>query len=141
MVDPRRIRQLLDRIAEEEQHLRRLAKIDPDQLLADHDRMHAVKYGLVVAIEAAIDAGRHVIASQGLRAPDSFSEVFTILGEAEVLTRHIAAALEAAARFRNLLVHHYARVDDRQVVEVLSSRVDDLDSFRQQLAGHLSEKG
>ena len=65
MVDPRRLRQLLDRMAEEEGHLRRLEKMDPEELLADHDRMHAVKYGFVVAIEAALDAGRHVIASEG----------------------------------------------------------------------------
>ncbi len=53
MVDPRRIRQLLDRIAEEETHLHQLAEMDSEQLLADHTRMHAVKYGFVVAIEAA----------------------------------------------------------------------------------------
>lgn len=134
MVDPRRIRQLLDRIAEEGGHLRRLAGIDRTELLADHDRLHAAKYGLVVAVEAAVDAGRHVIASEALAAPDSFSEVFTILGEAGFLTNDIARVMERAARFRNLLVHQYAEVDNGRVVDVLASRLDDLDQFRVQLA-------
>lgn len=139
MVDPRRIRHLLDRIAEEERHLRRLAKNGREGLLADHDRLHAAKYGWVVAVESAVDVGRHVIASEGLRAPDSFSEVFTILGEAGFLAEDIARAMEKAARFRNLLVHQYAEVDDGQVVDVLATRLNDLDQFRMQLARAVSK--
>ncbi|CAN5767834.1 DUF86 domain-containing protein [soil metagenome] len=138
MVDPRRIRQLLDRIAEETTHLRRLAAIDRGQLLSDHDRLHAAKYGLVVAVEAAVDAGRHVIASEGLGAPDSFSDVFALLGKAGILADDIAGAMGRAARFRNLLVHQYAEVDNEQVVDVLASRLDDLDGFRVQLAQAVS---
>lgn len=139
MVDPRRVRQLLDRISEEVGHLRRLANVDEDELLADHDRLHAAKYGLVVAVEAALDAGRHVIASESLRAPDTFAEVFRILRDADYLTAENAAAMETAARFQNLLVHQYAEVDDLRVVGVLRSCLDDLDDFRQQMAGALTE--
>jgi uncharacterized protein YutE (UPF0331/DUF86 family) len=43
--------------------------------------------------------------------------------------------LAAMARFRNLLVHGYADVDDERVVATLQGdRLDDLTSFRQQLA-------
>jgi uncharacterized protein YutE (UPF0331/DUF86 family) len=38
------------------------------------------------------------------------------------------------ARFRNLLVHGYAKVDDTRVVEILRDRVDDLAAFRIALA-------
>ncbi|HZD23398.1 MAG TPA: HepT-like ribonuclease domain-containing protein [Acidimicrobiia bacterium] len=112
MVDPRRVRQLLDRIAEEERHLRRLARVDEKELLADHDRMHAIKYGFVIAIEAAVDVGRHIIASEALEAPESFAGVFTNLGKAAILTADTTRAMEDAARLRNLLVHQYADVDD-----------------------------
>lgn len=139
MVDPRRVRQLLDRIAEEQGHLRRLATLDKEELLGDHDRLHAAKYGFVVAIEAAIDLGRHVIASEGLRAPDSFSEVFTVLGEAGFLAEDLVEAMEQAARFRNLLVHQYATVDDRRVVDLLTTRLADLDRFRGQISEALSQ--
>jgi hypothetical protein len=46
-----------------------------------------------------------------------------------------AADLRDTARFRNLLVHGYPRIDDTQVVEILRSRVDDLAAFRTALAG------
>ena len=33
------------------------------------------------------------------------------------------------ARFRNLLVHGYAVVDDNRVIEILQTRLEDLDAF------------
>lgn len=41
------------------------------------------------------------------------------------------------ARFRNLLVHQYATVDDRQVVDLLNTRVVDLDAYSSAVAGYL----
>lgn len=139
MVDPRRLRQILDRMAEEERHLRRLSELDHDALAADHDRMHAVKYGFVVAIEAAIDAGRHVIASEQMAIPDSFAQVFTVLGDKGILSSNLAGAMEDAARFRNLLVHQYAEVDDDLVVAVLSNRLEDLADFRRSIAAAVTD--
>ncbi len=134
MVDPGRLRALLDRLARELAELRRLAALAPADLLADPDRMAAVKYRFVVAIEACIDAGQHVIASEGLRAPDNFAETFSILGDGGYLEPGTVAPLQDMARFRNLLVHGYLRVDDTRVIEILRSRLEDLEAFRAQIA-------
>ena len=69
MIDPLRLRALLERLGEEVTDLRRLAGYDTETLLADRDKLKSAKYGFVVAIEACIDAGQHVIASEGYRAP------------------------------------------------------------------------
>jgi hypothetical protein len=45
------------------------------------------------------------------------------------------------ARFRNLLVHVYERVDDRGVVEILKTRLDDFDAFREQIARAALSRG
>ena len=89
----------------------------------------------VRAAEVAIDEGQHVIASQGLTAPSTFAGVFTRLAEAEILTAELADRLAAMARFRHLLVHGYADVDDDRVVETLhGDAVSDLAGFRRELA-------
>ena len=134
MVDPGRLRSLLDRLGEELEHLRRLAAIAPEELLADPDRLAGVKYRFVVAIEICIDAAQHVIASEGFRAPFDFADAFAVLGEAGVLPSEQVPALQEMARFRNLLVHGYQRVDDRKVLGILGSRLDDLDAFRAHIA-------
>ncbi|MGH2729531.1 MAG: type VII toxin-antitoxin system HepT family RNase toxin [Actinomycetota bacterium] len=80
--------------------------------LADRDPLSAAKCGLIVAIETCIDVGQHIIASERLRAPENFADVFAALGEAGMLGQEIASTLVAMVGFRNLLVHGYADVDD-----------------------------
>lgn len=134
MVDPLRLRALLDRLAAETAALRRLSQRSAADLLADDDVLAGVKYRFVVAIEASIDAGRHLVASEGLRTPRDYADVFTALGEAGLLPPDLVTEMRDTARFRNLLVHGYAAVDDARVVEILHDRVDDLDRFRAALA-------
>ncbi len=93
-----------------------------------------MKYRFIVAIEVCIDVGRHVVASEGLRAPLDYADAFAVLADAGLLDPAIAAELRDTARFRNLLVHGYAKVDDTRVVEILRDRVDDLAAFRTALA-------
>jgi len=134
VVDELRVRQILDRLGEEIDALRRLSRRDAEELLHDDDLLAAVKYRFIVAIEVCIDIGRHVVASEGLRAPLDYADVFSVLAEAALLDPGVAADLRDTARFRNLLVHGYARVDDTRVVEILRDRVDDLAAFRIALA-------
>jgi uncharacterized protein YutE (UPF0331/DUF86 family) len=134
MVDEARLERLLARIGTEVEHLQRLADLEPEDLLADRDRMSAAKYGFVVSIEAAIDVCRHIIGSEGLRAADDFADSFAALGEAGWLPVESVPDLQDMARFRNLLVHGYADVDDKRVGEILRTRLGDLRSFRRAIA-------
>ncbi len=134
MVDQLRVQSLLDRLGAEIAALRRLAKRDTDAPLADEDVLAGVKYWFVVAIEACIDVGRHLVASEGLRAPRDYADVFTVLGESGFLHADVVTELRDTARFRNLLVHEYVTVDDTRVIEILHTRVDNLQRFREALA-------
>ena len=136
MVDLPRLLALLDRIAVETVALRRLAALPDDDLASGSDRLAAVKYRFVVAIEAAVDVCRHIAASEGLRAPRDMRDAFAVLVEADWLPAHVDFGTMAG--FRNLLVHGYAAVDDCRVRQVLRTRLDDLDAFRRALAGRAS---
>ena len=130
MVDELRVRGLLDRMGAEIDGLRRLAGHGDAELRRDEDLLAAVKYRFIVALEVCIDLGRHVVASKGLRTPLDYADVFAVLHEADLLDAETAAQLSDTARFRNLLVRGYATVDDRRVVEILRTRLDDLMRFR-----------
>lgn len=136
MVDPLRLRALLDRLLATESELRRLRGLAVEEVRDDPDRLNSVKYLFVVAAEVAIDAGQHIISSEGLTVPDSFAAVFTELGAHGWLEADLAGSLTALARFRNLLVHGYARIDDDRVLEILhSDAIADLTGFREQVTG------
>ena len=65
--------------------------------------------------------------------------MFEELGRAGYLFQDLAASLASLARFRNLLVHGYADVDDDRVVEILTGEhLRDLARFRVELTDHLA---
>lgn len=137
MVDSARVAALLERIEAEVRELRRLAsRTDADLKDAD-DALPAAKYRLIVAIEAAIDTADHIIASEGLRVAQTLADSFASLNEGDWLEDDIARSLQDAARFRNLLVHQYGEVDDERVLEIIRTRLDDLEAYCSAIARRL----
>jgi len=129
MVDAARLRDLVARLEE------RLARLEPyaassrEDFLADEEGVAAAKYYLLTAIEDALAIGNHVVASEGYRGPTDYADTFRVLAERGVLANDLAGRLEAMARFRNLLVHVYARVEDSRVHEFLSHDLADAGAF------------
>lgn len=66
-----------------------------------------------------------------------------VLRDESLLTGELAERLMAMARFRNVLVHLYAEVDEERVLKILRSSLGDLDAFvnslRQRFAQDLKE--
>lgn len=96
------------------------ARSDAEALLTDEVRLGHLKYTFQTAIEACIDAAQHVIAADGLGTPASNAEAFRLLRRAGILPSDVATSLAGAVGFRNVLVHGYAEVDDRLVVDNLA---------------------
>ena len=57
------------------------------------------------------------------------SSLNRVLKEEGVIPSGLTVRLMAMARFRNLLVHHYAEVDDVQVLRILRGELDDVDAL------------
>lgn len=141
MVDEPRVAALLQRIEDEVGALERSAARPDDELAEDVDALPAMKYRFIVAIEAATDVADHVIASEGLRPSTSFADSFTSLREAGWLQDDLSDRLADAARFRNLLVHQYAEVDDARLVEIARTRLVDLRDFVRAIARRVLATG
>ena len=54
---------------------------------------------------------------------------FAILGEAGILPQDLSQNLQQMARFRNMLVHVYWKVDYDRVYQILQRHLDDLRAF------------
>lgn len=140
-VDPERVRTLLGEIGQARTKMRELADVDEETFVEDYRHHDAVKYQFVVAIESAIDVCNHVVAALGSRAPEDYADCFTVLAELGVVSDDLARRLRAMARFRNLLVHRYGHVDDREVYRILQNDAADLDEFREEVARWTTEEG
>jgi uncharacterized protein YutE (UPF0331/DUF86 family) len=129
VVDSARLRILLQRIEARCRRLEGYAALSMEEYLTDAERVDASKYLLVTAIEDALSAANHVIAAEGYRPPSDYADAFRSLAESGVLASGLSDRLQAMARFRNLLVHTYADVDDRRVHGFLRHDLGDLRAF------------
>jgi uncharacterized protein YutE (UPF0331/DUF86 family) len=134
VVDAERLRRILQRISDDLATLEGYRDIDHVALLADDARVGHVKYLFVTAIEGCIDAAHHVCASEGWGPPETNSDAMLVLARHGTLGRELGETMAAAVRFRNVLVHGYAEVDDQRVLGFLG-RVRDLRTYVGTLAG------
>lgn len=128
MVDPERLRRVLQYVTDDLAVLAEYARGDRVALVGDAARLGHIKYLYVTAIEGCIDAAHHVCAAEGWGPPDTNADAMLVLGRHDVLDDDLAIRMATAVRFRNLLVHAYARVDDRRVVDYLDE-LSDLDGY------------
>ncbi len=96
-----------------------------------------VERTLHLAIEACLDIGFHVISSEGYREPRFAREVVDVLADNGWISQDTREQLQGMAGFRNLLVHDYATIEPRLVLEVLKTRLGDLRAFGAQIAARL----
>ena len=108
------------------------------QAYRDNKRLRkAIERSLQVAVEACLDIGRRVIALEGFRYPENNQDVFRVLAEEEVVWANLLPTLLEMARFRNLIVHDYARIDDARVYGILKKRLGDFDTFAEAVRAYL----
>jgi uncharacterized protein YutE (UPF0331/DUF86 family) len=136
-IDPIRVRELLGHINDATRRLRQLGAVSEEEFLADYRNTESAKYLFIVATEAAIDLCNHIVARRGGRAPRTYADCFTLLAELDVIDRDLAQRLGTMARFRNLLVHLYADIDNQRIYESIHTDLTDLDALRQQVAAWL----
>ena len=81
-------------------------------------------------IELCIDVAGHIVADRRLRVPDSYADTFVVLAESGVIERGLGVTMEKMAKFRNVVVHQYDRVDAAIVLTILKKHLDDFLQFK-----------
>ena len=109
--------------------LRELGKLPQDEFLKDPDKIGSSKYHFIVAIESTIDMSNHIISRNGYRVPEDYGDTFTVMGEVGAIEEAFSEELVKMAKFSNRLLHLYWEVDDRQLHEILQTRLDDFKIF------------
>lgn len=95
---------------------------------------------LQISVEAAVDTCALLVAGLRLGLPAQEDDLFEELAAAGVVTAEMAGRLREMKGLRNILVHEYAKADDRIVFETLRSGLGDLEAFMEQVARFLRER-
>ncbi len=129
MVDLQKARHLLALYSRYRRYLDDLAARTDESLRSDFAVMGGVHHYLLLSIETILDLGSHVVSSEGLEPPKTYADIFRVLRDEGMVPGDLAERLMAMARFRNVLVHLYAEVDEERVLAILRGRMGDMDEF------------
>lgn len=132
-----RLRELSGHVRDAIRRLRELGQPPPELFVADPRATNSAKYLLIVAAEAALDICNHLAARRGARSPEDYADCMAIMAEIGVIDHDLSTRLMRMTRFRNLLVHLYARVDDGEVHRVIREDLGDLERYLASLGRYL----
>lgn len=141
MVDDTLILRKLSELDEYYKQISEYKKITVAQYSADWKVQRIIERTLQMMIETCVDVAGHIISDKGYRIPKSYSDTFLVLKENDILSDKLFSSVEKMAKFRNIVVHHYDKVDAEIVVGILKKDRKDLTGFRDAIVSFIkSEK-
>ncbi len=127
---------ILRKIAELEaylQQIREFSGITAEQYAGDWKIQRIVERTLQMMIELCVDIANHIISDQRMRVPATYVDTFKVLYEAHLIDNNLYSTMEKMAKFRNIVVHNYDKIDQGIVVMILRKHLDSFLAFRDQI--------
>ena len=124
-----KIRKITSEILAALENLEDLNRLSQTEFLSDQHKLSSAKYNFIVAIEGTVDLCNHIIAINGFRTPEDYSDTFKVMAEHGAFDPDFTQALIQMAKFRNRLVHIYWDIDDTEIYKIMQSRLQDIRQF------------
>jgi len=137
MVDRPLIFRKLDSLSLYVKQLAEFRGISLEEYRRDWKVQRIVERTLQMAVEICADIADHIISDEGLRAPASVADAFTVLRDAGIVSETLHGALVKMAKFRNVVVHQYDEVDADIVLAILTKHLGTFDTFRSEILPYL----
>ena len=96
----------------------------------DWKTQRIVERTLQMLIELCIDIAGHVISDKEMRLPTGYADAFKVLMENKIISRKLFTKMEKMAKFRNLIVHQYEKIDSAIVVSILHKSLNDFEKHK-----------
>ncbi|MGQ9632508.1 MAG: type VII toxin-antitoxin system HepT family RNase toxin [bacterium] len=109
--------------------LYKLRELNKEYYLGSDDDRALAEYHLRISIEAVMDIGNYIIASEGWERPEEYRDIPVILGKHGVIPRDFADKIASMVGFRNVLVHLYLDIDHERVYEMLQNDLGDFEEY------------
>lgn len=96
-----------------------------------------VERTLHLACECCLDISAHIVSRMGFREARDNKDLFHILFENHVISEPVCTVMVKMAKFRNIVVHDYARIDPEIVVAILKNDLVDFKRFAREIIRHI----
>jgi len=124
---------LYDKIEDIRKYLAELEKIVPSSFReydSSLEKKAACERYFERIVEAAIDICFMVIKTKNLQLPEDDLGALAILEKNKIIDPKLSAKLKDAKRMRNIIIHQYAKIDDKLVFQSIKEEIDvDINQF------------
>lgn len=79
------------------------------------------------SLEALMDLGRHILAKGFGRGVSEYKEIGSVLEEVAILGNQESLRFKTLAGYRNRMVHFYHEITDKELYEICSSQLSDIE--------------
>lgn len=73
-----------------------------------------------------LDIGNFIITNLNLESPTTYFEVGQILLKNQIISKRAGDILSNLAKFRNVIVHGYAEISEKQIYELFKEKFNEL---------------
>lgn len=130
MVDKTLILRKLSELEEYSGQLKEYANVTIEQYSRDWKVQRVVERTLQMMIEICVDVAGHIISDKGYRVPTTYADTFRVLYENGMLNKGLFETMEKIAKFRNIIVHHYDKVDTDIIIGILKKDLKDFSVYK-----------
>ncbi len=109
--------------------LRELGKSPREEFIADFRVYGLAERYLQSAIEICLQLCGILVSALGLRKPEGYYELLSIVASRQLISRTLAYRLEVLTNLRDTLVHEPGTLDHALLYEHIQQRTDDLEAF------------
>lgn len=130
MVDKPLIIRKLTELDEYLKQMGEFSSVTLEEYSRDWKVQRIVERTLQMMIETCADIANHIISDRGYRTPDNYGDTFRVLHENGVLKSDLFEIMLKMARFRNIVVHQYDKVDEAIVIGILRNNLNNFTAYR-----------
>lgn len=124
---------LLRKLAELDEYLKQVSEysdITVKEYYDDWKAQRIIERTLQMMLETCVDIAGHIISDEGYRIPKSYADTFRVLYENNIFDKKLFQTMDKIAKFRNIIVHHYDKVDAEIVVGILRRNLGDFSRYK-----------
>lgn len=120
-IDKDRVREGLATLEEQLKILKGKRKAELKEYKTNKDLQSIVERRLYNTIQSCIDLAMHIASEKDGRKPESYSDVFIVLSEMDLINTDLSKRMAEEAGFRNVLAHEYAEIQNEEVYKHLQN--------------------
>jgi len=124
---------IMRKLAELETYIKQIREysaITVKEYFKDWKLQRIVERTLQMMIELCVDIANLIIADEKFRVPTSYSDTFKVLEEEGLISDEQCNTMKKMAQFRNIIVHHYDKIDETIIVNILRQNLKDFFEYR-----------